>query len=249
MRKNTNDRGRVKTQYIRLDTGRCEACWKCVEVCGKSVIGRINLPWHKHAIIVRSKDCTGCLKCMNACKYNVISKSPFTGLSNNSRTGRCTSRFIVNLGLLLIGFAVIFSGFLIQFGYHVGHHGMIDMNKTLYGIGYSGWTIVHKISIILMSFLIIYHICHHWKWYGTVIRNGLIAKCKQVIALSVIFLIVALTGYWSWFTDLAGNAPIVRKIFLEIHDKIAMVFFIFLILHVTKKFKWFVNTYKRIRSR
>jgi len=106
---------------------------------------------------------------------------------------------------------------------------MIDMNKMVYGISYSGWTMIHKISIILISFLVVRHIGQHWKWYRTVVAKSLISKNKQVIILSVIFFVVALTGYLSWFIDLAGNAPIVRKTFLEIHDKIAIVFLSFLL--------------------
>ena len=106
------------------------------------------------------------------------------------------------------------------------------MNKMVYGISYSGWTMIHKVSIILISFLVVFHIGQHWKWYRTVVSKGLLAKNKLVSILSVIFLIVALTGYLSWFIDLAGNAPIVRKTFLEIHDKVAIVFFIYLFLHV-----------------
>jgi len=136
---------------------------------------------------------------------------------------------------------VAFSGFLIQFSYHIGHHGVIDINKMVYNISYSDWTTIHKISIILMSVLVACHINQHWKWYRTVVAKSLIAKNKQVITLSVLFFIVALTGYLSWFIDLTGNDPIARKIFLEIHDKIAIAFFIFLLLHVVKRLKWFAN--------
>ncbi len=241
MRTNINGSGRATTKYIQLETRKCEACWKCVEACDKNVFGRINLPWHKHAVIVRSNNCTGCLKCKKACEHNAISKIQTAELNDNSRKGRSASRFIINFSLLLIGFVVVFSGFLIQFSYHVGHHGMIDMNKMVYSISYSGWTMIHKISIILISFLVVCHISQHWKWYKTVVLKRLIAKNKQVITLSVIFLIVALTGYLSWFIDLSGNAPIVRKTFLEIHDKVAIVFFIYLFQHVAKRLKWFLK--------
>ncbi len=241
MRTNTDGGRRATTKYIRLDTRKCEACWKCMEACSKNVFGRINLPWHKHAIIVRSNNCVGCLKCMKACEHNAISKNQTAEYNGNSRKRRSTFRFIINLSLLLIGLAVVFSGFLIQFSYHVGHHGIINMAKMVYGISYSGWIMIHKISIVLISFLIIFHIAQHWKWYKTVVTKKLIAKNKQVITLSAIFLIVALTGYISWGIDLAGNAPIVRKFFLEIHDKVAIVFFIYLFLHVKKRLKWFVN--------
>jgi uncharacterized membrane protein len=101
---------------------------------------------------------------MKTCEHNAISKIQTAEFNDNSRKGRSVSRFIINLSLLLIGFVVVFSGFLIQFSYHVGHHGMIDMNKMVYGISYSGWTMIHKISIILISFLVVCHLVQHWKW-------------------------------------------------------------------------------------
>ena len=69
-----NNRRQAKTKYILLDTGKCEACWKCIEVCSNNVFGRVNLPWHKHALIIDSDNCTGCSKCVKACEFNAISK-------------------------------------------------------------------------------------------------------------------------------------------------------------------------------
>ena len=69
-----NNRGQAKTNNILLDTRKCEACWKCMEVCPNNVIGRVNLPWHKHALIRNIDKCTGCSKCVKACKFNAISK-------------------------------------------------------------------------------------------------------------------------------------------------------------------------------
>jgi len=69
-----NNRRQTKTKYILLDTGKCEACWKCMEVCSNNVFGRVNLPWHKHALIIDSDNCTGCSKCVKACEFNAISK-------------------------------------------------------------------------------------------------------------------------------------------------------------------------------
>jgi len=63
----------TRTAYILLDTGKCKACWKCLEKCSNNVIGRINLPWHKHARISNDSICTGCLKCVNACAFNALS--------------------------------------------------------------------------------------------------------------------------------------------------------------------------------
>jgi NAD-dependent dihydropyrimidine dehydrogenase PreA subunit len=61
-----------RTEYICLDSGKCKACWKCLEECPKDVFGKINILIHKHAKIVKSDSCTGCLKCIKACYHGAI---------------------------------------------------------------------------------------------------------------------------------------------------------------------------------
>ena len=66
----------ARTKYIQLDTRKCKACWKCLDICPNNVIDRINLPFHKHARINNSIYCKGCLKCLNVCESNALSKVP-----------------------------------------------------------------------------------------------------------------------------------------------------------------------------
>lgn len=65
-------RARSRTEYIQLDSKACKACWKCVEACPESVLGRINIFVHKHARVVNRAFCTGCRKCVKACEYGAI---------------------------------------------------------------------------------------------------------------------------------------------------------------------------------
>jgi uncharacterized Fe-S center protein len=60
------------TRYIRLDTGRCKACWDCVQVCPQHVLGKVDLPFHRHARIDRAEKCKGCLRCVKACPNQAI---------------------------------------------------------------------------------------------------------------------------------------------------------------------------------
>jgi 2-oxoglutarate ferredoxin oxidoreductase subunit delta len=63
-----------RTKYVYATGMRCQACWKCVETCPKSVFGKVSFLFHKHAIIRNSENCIGCFKCVKACKYSVIGK-------------------------------------------------------------------------------------------------------------------------------------------------------------------------------
>ena len=68
------NREQAHTGYIQLDTKKCKACWKCKEICSNQVLGRINLPWHKHIRILNASNCTGCLKCVKVCEFMALSK-------------------------------------------------------------------------------------------------------------------------------------------------------------------------------
>lgn len=158
------------------------------------------------------------------------------------------ARFTVNLGLLLFCSAMAFSGFLIQFEYHMGHHGEIDTGYRVLGIDYSGWSGIHQASAVVVSILMILHIVLDWKWYETIMRKKhLLAKNKQVITLAAVFALVALTGYVPWLVKMAGGPDPTRKLFIEIHDKLVFVLFVYLILHVIRRFKWFVAAFKGLK--
>jgi hypothetical protein len=150
-------------------------------------------------------------------------------------------RLINGIGLLFAGSAMAFSGFLIQLKYHIGHHNAIEKaTNAVLGINYLGWSSLHKISIIIFSMLMIFHLAHHLKWYTTIIRKKLIAKNKLMVALTAVFIFVAITGYIPWFINLSGGSDLARKAFIEVHDKFVFILSLFLIIHSAKKIKWFI---------
>ncbi|HUW04974.1 MAG TPA: DUF4405 domain-containing protein [Williamwhitmania sp.] len=153
--------------------------------------------------------------------------------------------FIINLGLLFLGFLTVFSGLLIQIQYHIGNHGRDNYSL---GLDYSSWSDIHKISIVILFVLAIFHISKHLKWYKTIIGKGLLNKNKQVISLTIIFVMAAITGFVPWIIDLVNGSELFRKRFIEFHDKIAIVLSIFFILHVVKRIKWFMATFERIKK-
>jgi hypothetical protein len=156
--------------------------------------------------------------------------------------------FLINLGLLLCGFAMVFSGVLIQIVYHMGHHEGVDTNHLVLGLNYFNWSDIHLISIILVSIGMVFHIILHWKWYKAVVRKKkLVFKNQQAIILTIIFILVAFTGYISWFIKLSGGPDLSRKFYMEIHDKITWFMLVYLIFHVTKRFKWYFTAFGKIR--
>jgi 2-oxoglutarate ferredoxin oxidoreductase subunit delta len=63
---------RRHTKFISLDTRRCEACWDCIEVCPKQVLGKIDMIWHRHTIIQDAEACNGCKKCVRGCETGAL---------------------------------------------------------------------------------------------------------------------------------------------------------------------------------
>lgn len=159
------------------------------------------------------------------------------------------NRFIINLGLFIFGFTTVFSGILIQVKYHMGNHGNIVITDNVFGINYHSWSAIHKISIVVLSLLMIYHAYKHWNWYKAVITKRLIKKNQQVLILSLLFVWVAITGLTPWLINLLHGDEIQRKIFIEIHDKLAIILSFYLVLHIIKRLKWFFSTFEKIKNK
>jgi hypothetical protein len=152
-----------------------------------------------------------------------------------------TDRFLINIGLVLSGIASMFSGLLIQIKYHMGNHGNISTTDYVLGFKYQDWSSIHKISIVILSLLMIYHVCKHWKWYKAVVSKRLFSRNLQVLILTILFIAVAITGLTPWFIDMLNGDQMQRKIFIELHDKLTLFLVIFLTLHILTRLKWFYN--------
>ena len=62
----------MKTKFIRVDTRKCAACWKCVEICPDHVFGKVILFKHRHTHIDHADACKGCKKCVQSCPNGAI---------------------------------------------------------------------------------------------------------------------------------------------------------------------------------
>lgn len=159
-----------------------------------------------------------------------------------------TYRLATNIGLLFAGFLTVFSGILIQVKYHMGHHGNHEIENFLLGMNYNNWRVIHKITIVILSFLMIIHTYLHLKWYKGIINKRLFSKNSQVIILTLVFFFVSLTGYIPWIIDMNNGDLVLRKMFIEIHDKLALILTIYLILHLVKRMKWYFITIQKFRN-
>jgi 2-oxoglutarate ferredoxin oxidoreductase subunit delta len=74
MKSNRLKRRSSQTNYVQLDTERCNACWICQDACPNNAIGRIDLPWHKHVRFIADSNCIGCLKCVKVCEFGALTR-------------------------------------------------------------------------------------------------------------------------------------------------------------------------------
>lgn len=75
MNKFLSFRNRAKTAFVSIDTSKCIACWKCINLCPRKIIRKIDLPWHKHIIFDSADLCSGCYRCVFICKSNALIKT------------------------------------------------------------------------------------------------------------------------------------------------------------------------------
>ena len=64
---------RVASPFVTLDRSRCEACWECIAVCPESVLGKIDVWFHHHAVVSAGDRCLGCRRCIKVCAAGALS--------------------------------------------------------------------------------------------------------------------------------------------------------------------------------
>jgi NAD-dependent dihydropyrimidine dehydrogenase PreA subunit len=63
---------RVESEFVTLDRSLCEACWECIAVCPQTVLGKIELFGHRHAVINAGDRCAGCQRCVKVCTSGAL---------------------------------------------------------------------------------------------------------------------------------------------------------------------------------
>ncbi len=153
----------------------------------------------------------------------------------------------INLALLFLGLIMSSSGLLIQIKYHMGNYEEIIRSKEVWGLIHPEWSLIHRISAIVFSMCVFYHVKLHWKWFKAVVKKKLIVKNKLVITLSIVFLIVAITGLLSFLVNIIRGDKLLSNSIIDIHDKIALILIVLIVLHIYSRFKWFIVMFKKLK--
>lgn len=152
------------------------------------------------------------------------------------------NKWILNYILLLAGISASVSGIVMQIAYHFGNPDDITKaNRIVLWLDYADWSVVHKIVIVIFVLSVVYHIYVHRKWYKAVLgKPYLCKKNRQVLLFSGLFILSTITGLIPWIIDVFGMSQFSRIIFIEIHDKISLILFVFILLHAIRRAKRFV---------
>ncbi len=73
----------------------------------------------------------------------------------------------------------------------------IELHSAGYGNNHElwhNWSVAHVLTSFLFLITTIFHIITHWGWYKSLIKNGIGKKSKVTVVLSIIFLLVSVTG-------------------------------------------------------
>lgn len=137
------------------------------------------------------------------------------------RTGRRTG---INILLLLTLTTVSISGINL-------HLAAKNMEASVWGLGHGSWYALHIISAILTLTIVSIHIYQHKKWYKGFAKSfaGNKKRKKGSIVLTVIFVLVVITGLIDWINSVP-NSPLGLA-----HAKLGQIMVIFTIVHVYKR--------------
>lgn len=149
---------------------------------------------------------------------------------------------IINSLLLVAGLMTAISGSVLQIGYHMGR---LSAEANVWGASQGQWSDWHKVLASVFLILVGYHFWVHWKWYEVVLSRGLLRKNSRILILTLVMILVALTGLAPWLMDLMGADQLLRETMIEIHDKLAIILIIYLVLHLTRRAKWYVRAVGR----
>lgn len=68
------------------------------------------------------------------------------------------------------------------------------------------WAVLHVLSSLLFLIGAVLHVETHWGWYKSLFKNGLGRKSRVTVAVSVVFLLLSLTGVALLGVDGGGSA-------------------------------------------
>lgn len=199
-----------------MNPHRCMACWECIEKCPKNIIGKADASWHRHVIFKDPDACIGCGRCIKACPNDVFFKPGSTLPIRKVNTGMsfCIERL---LPMTFIASAVT------GIGLHIAGHGI--SHET-----WHNWGVAHIISSLLWLLSVTTHMARHRHWYKTVLSKDFVSNRWITSFLTILFLIVAVTGIILLLCIEGANSPIGLW-----HYKLGLLLIVISLIHIVRR--------------
>jgi len=135
------------------------------------------------------------------------------------------SIFIVDIVLIPLFILLIYSGLKLHYADHQNEHHIWEY-----------WAEYHVIVSIILLVAIWLHVKAHWSWYKTLVKKGIQKKSKITIGLSILFIILIMTGILLVFFIDGGNSHV--GLF---HYWVGLLMVILSIIHIISRFHLLVK--------
>lgn len=139
--------------------------------------------------------------------------------------------FIIDWTLIPLLLFTAFTGIKAHVVEQVGNHEL-----------WHNWSVLHVLASFLFLVTVAFHLATHWGWYKGLIRNGIGRKSKVTVALSVLFMVEAVSGMVLLFVSGASSHLGLW------HYKIGLIMSVIAIGHTFKRLPILRKSLKNRRS-
>lgn len=141
-------------------------------------------------------------------------------MANKLSLTKGRSVFMVDLSLILVFMLLIYSGLMLHVTSHITNHAEWEY-----------WAEYHSIVGLVSLVLGWLHIKAHWNWYKGLFKNGIGKRSKVTVVVSILFLVLIVTGLILIFFVNGGNSPIGLW-----HYRFGLAIALLLIVHTAARF-------------
>jgi hypothetical protein len=129
--------------------------------------------------------------------------------------------FIVDIILIPLFVLLFYSGLKLHVAGHTDNHSIWEY-----------WAWFHVIVSLPTLIAMLLHIKAHWSWYKSLVKKGMKNKSKITIIISILFLILTITGILLMFFIEGANSAVGLW-----HYKLGIVMGVLALFHIIGRFK------------
>jgi len=183
-----------ETEFVRLQTGLCKACWRCVRACPQNVLDKVDVLGHRHARIRDPHRCMGCLKCTEVCAFGAVSSiernAPMNTIDQKPVELKVVKRVFNKRAFTSV--AMVMSGLILPVSGTMNH----DLQFSGLTTERHFWMAVHNIAATLFIIFGFMHVTFNWKALSHYIV-GLKKSVPSREALAAISLVILVVGVFA----------------------------------------------------